>query len=762
MQQMADERERLTGALADRYRLERELGRGGMATVYLAEDLKHHREVAVKVLRAELAAALGPERFLREIEISARLHHPHILPLYDSGEAEGFLFYVMPYVEGESLRDRLTREKQLPLDDALQIAREVADALSFAHSHGVVHRDIKPENVLLESGHAVVADFGIAKAISAAGSERLTETGIAVGTPAYMSPEQAFGEEHLDGRSDIYALGCVLYEMLGGDPPFTGSSAQAILARKVVDQIPSLRTVRETVPFTVERAVRKALARAPADRFATATQFAEALKETAAHDSSTANWASPQLLTSIAVLPFVFLSEVDNSRALSLGFADALITIFGNLEDVVVAPTSAILNYAAGTEPAQVCRDLGVRHTLQGTVQTLGSHWRVSIQLFDATTHKMTLSEKHDFMLDDVFEVQDEIGRRVVESLQSRFPLAVPRSRDRYSSDPEAYDEFMAGLRESSSDRQDMLRSAAEHLSRAVERDPEFALAHATLSFVAMNMHFGFDPQRTWLQQAEDHCHRALALDPALPEGHLARAWMLWSPAKNFQHADAIAALEQVLVARPNLERALNRMSSVCLHIGRLPEARFAYERARRANPQTRTGNLEFIHIYSSDFARAEEAAEAWFRERPENMIALYARILPPLLSGDLELAEQRLAAALKQAPGEPLIVSLQGMLHARRHETGPALECIRSALDSPRSFGHTHHTYYQIACVYAVLGKTDKAMAWLERSVDTGFACWPFFRVDPYLESLREEPAFEQLVADLEQTYTALKIQRL
>ena len=282
------------------------------------------------------------------------------------------------------------------------------------------------------------------------------------------------------------------------------------------------------------------------------------------------------------------------------------------------------------------------------------------------------------------------------------------------------------------------------------------------LSLVSMDMHFHFDPQRTWLQQAEDHCHRALALDPALPEGHLARAWILWSPAKNFQHADAIAALEQVLAARPNFERAHNRMAGICLHIGRLSEARIAHEQARLLNPKTRTGNLEFFHIYSGGFARAEEAAEAWFRERPENLFALYARQLPPLLSGDLELAEQRLAAALKQAPGEPLIVSLQGMLHARRHETGAALECIRSALDSPRSFGHTHHTYYQIACIYAVLGETDTAMAWLERSVDSGFACWPFFRVDPYLESLREEPAFKRLVADLEQTYSALKIQRL
>ncbi|MDH3571239.1 MAG: serine/threonine protein kinase, partial [Gemmatimonadota bacterium] len=226
---MTDLLERLRTALADRYTIERELGKGGMATVYLAEDVKHHRPVALKVLRPELAAALGPERFLREIEIAANLHHPHILPLYDSGEAEGFLYYVMPYVEGESLRDRLEREKQLAIDDALQVAREVADALSYAHAHGVIHRDIKPENILLESGHAVVADFGIARAVDAAGGARLTETGIAIGTPAYMSPEQAGGEKDLDGRSDLYSLGCVLYEMLAGQPPFTGPTVESLV-----------------------------------------------------------------------------------------------------------------------------------------------------------------------------------------------------------------------------------------------------------------------------------------------------------------------------------------------------------------------------------------------------------------------------------------------------------------------------------------------------------------------------------------------------
>ncbi len=269
---MSDLLDRLKTALADRYAIERELGAGGMATVYLAEDLKHHRPVGVKVLRPELAAVLGAERFLREIEVTANLHHPHILPLYDSGEADGFLYYVMPFVEGESLRDRLTREKQLPLDDALQFAREVADALSYAHSHDVIHRDIKPENILLEAGHAVIADFGIARAVTAAGGEALTETGLSLGTPHYMSPEQATAEKDLTNRSDIYSLGCVLYEMLTGEPPHTGGSAQAIVMKT---------ELRKSVPPHVAAATAKSLEKLAADRFATAKEFAEALMNSA-------------------------------------------------------------------------------------------------------------------------------------------------------------------------------------------------------------------------------------------------------------------------------------------------------------------------------------------------------------------------------------------------------------------------------------------------------------------------------------------------
>jgi len=248
-----------------------------MAVVYLAEDLKHRRQVALKILRPELAAALGPERFLREIEIAAGLHHPHILPLYDSGDADGTLYYVMPFVEGESLRARLEREKQLPIADALRVAREVADALSYAHSRGVVHRDIKPENILLQAGHAVIADFGIARAVSAAGEERLTGTGMSLGTPAYMSPEQAAGEREIDGRSDLYSLGCVLYEMLAGQPPFTGPTVESVIHQHLVVEPRSIGQLRPAVSAEVAAALARALAKTPADRFNPVGQFAQAL-----------------------------------------------------------------------------------------------------------------------------------------------------------------------------------------------------------------------------------------------------------------------------------------------------------------------------------------------------------------------------------------------------------------------------------------------------------------------------------------------------
>ncbi|MFC1531194.1 serine/threonine-protein kinase [Gemmatimonadota bacterium] len=275
---MPDLLERLTGALADRYAVEREVGRGGMAVVFLAEDLKHHRQVALKVLLPELGAAVGAERFLKEIETVASLNHPHILMLIDSGEADGLLYYVMPYAEGESLRHRLDREKQLAVDESVRIAVEVADGLDYAHRRGVVHRDIKPGNILLSERHALIADFGIARAIEAAREKRITSTGLGVGTPLYASPEQTKGEETLDGRTDVYSLACVVYEMLAGEPPLTGTTPQMIQARRMSETPTALHALRDTVPHMLDTVIVRALARVPADRYATAAQFGQALQ----------------------------------------------------------------------------------------------------------------------------------------------------------------------------------------------------------------------------------------------------------------------------------------------------------------------------------------------------------------------------------------------------------------------------------------------------------------------------------------------------
>ena len=289
----------LQAAVADRYLFEREVGRGGMATVYLARDLRHHRKVAIKVLKPEIGAMLGPERFLREIQVTAQLTHPHILPVHDSGTADGLLYYVMPYVDGESLRDRLRRERQLAIDEALQLIRSVADALEYAHGRGVIHRDIKPENILIQAGQAVVSDFGIALTVKDTQGERLTGVGLSMGTPAYMSPEQAMGAREPDVRSDVYSLACVLYEALVGEPPYTAITPQALIAKRLADPVPSVRRLRPTIPAGVDEAIAKALAKVPADRFGSARAFADALFKSGDGGSR---------LPSVAVLPFLNMS----------------------------------------------------------------------------------------------------------------------------------------------------------------------------------------------------------------------------------------------------------------------------------------------------------------------------------------------------------------------------------------------------------------------------------------------------------------------
>jgi serine/threonine-protein kinase len=524
---MTDRLDDLKAALAGRYAIEREIGSGGMATVYLARDMKHERQVAVKVLRPELAAALGRERFLQEIKIAANLHHPHILALYDSGEADGFLYYVMPHAEGESLRDRLDRDKQLPLDDAVRITREVAGALAYAHSRGVIHRDIKPENILLESGHAMVADFGIARAVTEAGGEGLTKTGIAIGTPMYMSPEQASGERDVDARSDIYSLGCVVYEMLVGQPPFTGPTPQAITARKLSEPVPAMGVVRDTVPTRLEQAIRTALAKVPADRFTTAHQFADALGGASIGEAVSSGpaqpvpsvpsarrglrwgvvapvaavvlavglWAvlrdgagdtraapgQPDTVRSVGVLPFADRSAGATQEYFADGLTEEVVMALSRVPGLRVPGSASTFFFKGSTsELAAIAESLNVRSLLTGSVQRDAGRVRIRVQLLNAANGFQLWSEAYERRLEDMFEVYDDVARSIVSALQVRLGgrggtvAQAPPTRS-----PEAYDAYLLGKYHLDHRGID---SALTYLTRAVELDTAFVLAWSALA----------------------------------------------------------------------------------------------------------------------------------------------------------------------------------------------------------------------------------------------------------------------------------------
>jgi len=508
--------ERLSAALADRYRIEGEAGRGGMATVYIARDLKNPRRVAIKVLNEELASAIGVERFLREIKTAAGLTHPHILPLFDSDQADGLLFYVMPYIEGETLRNRLQRERQLPIADAIRIACEVADALAYAHSLGVVHRDIKPENILFQAGHAMVSDFGIARAISTAGDDVLTGTGTLIGTPGYMSPEQVEHGASVDGRSDTYSLACMLYEMLGGDRPFLGWSAQAILARQLLEPVPSLRTVRDTVPPEVERAILRALAKVPADRFATTAQFAEAL---VSRESPIADSAYED---SIAVLPFA--NPDPETEYFSDGITEEISNALARIPGLkVAARTSSFAFRGKAVDLAEVGAKLKVATVLEGSVRKAGSRLRVTVQLINVADGYQLWSERYDREMTDVFALQDEIGKAIADRLQVTFlatsggPLVTPATANL-----DAYHLYLKG-RYFWAQRGLGLKHAVDCFTQALALDPNYALAHAGLADACTLLaEYGMVPPNVILPQVRAAIERALALAPQLAEAHCA------------------------------------------------------------------------------------------------------------------------------------------------------------------------------------------------------------------------------------------------
>jgi serine/threonine-protein kinase len=763
---MTGDVERLNAALVGRYAIEREVGHGGAAVVYLAQDLKYDRSVALKVLRPEVANCLGPDRFLREIRITARLQHPHILPLLEAGEADGSLYYVMPYVEGHSLRKRLARARQLPLDEVVSIGQDVASALAYAHAHDVLHRDIKPENILLSGGQAVVGDFGIARAITIAGSDPSTASGVALGTPAYMSPEQAACERALDGRSDIYSLGCVLYEMLVGDPPFSGATAQAIAARHAADPVPPVRTVRPVVSERLEGLIFKAMAKLPADRFATAAELARALARlpratpaaiTPAAPAPAAPGApTPSGGASIVVLPFVNLSADPEDEYFSDGLSEELMTALGQVAGLrVVARTSAFAFKGKDADVRAIGRRLGVGAVLTGTVRKAQSRLRITAQLVNAVDGYQLWSQQYDRAIDDVFAIQDEITDAIVKVLKvtllggERAGLARPVAQGGL----EAYELYLKGRYFWNKRTELAFDRAIECFRQVLERDAGYAPALAGLAdcYTILGIYGVRAPQEV-MPLAKDAAARALALDPSLAEAHTsvgcARATF------DFDWTGADQAFRRAIELKPSYPTAHQWYALNCLAPqGRLDEAMGQLQTAHELDPLSAviTTSIGVLHYFARRYNHAVTAYRQTLEIDDRFALAHYflGLALTQLGSHDEAVATLRQGIALSGG-GEGGTAEARAALAYAYARAGRRREATMALAELLELGERRYVSPSLVAVVHAGLGDTERALAALQAAYAARAADLVWLRVRPAFDGLRDHPRYAALLAGM------------
>ena len=737
--------------LGDRYDLARELGRGGMATVWLAEERKHRRKVAVKVLRPDLAASLGAERFLREIGIVAQLAHPHIVPLIDSGDTDGQLYYVTPYASGGSLRERLVREGQLPIADAVRIAGEIGAALDFAHRGGFVHRDVKPENILFADGHALLTDFGVAQVCADCAPElrgsAVTAEGIALGTPDYMSPEQAAGERDLDARSDVYSLACVVFEMLAGEPPFRGANARATMARHVTETPRPLRALRVEVPAGIEAAVQRALAKEPAHRFAGIADFVGALQGALVTDPVMSRLARAAT-HSIAVLPFVNASPNPENEYLSDGISDELIDALTKLEGVRVASrTSVFALKGKQLDVRAIGALLGTSVVLEGSVRSAGSRLRVTAQLTSTEDGRLLWSQRYDRELDDVFAVQDELARTIVDTLRATWlaDLAEPASK-RGTASVGAYALYLRGRWALNKRSREGTAEAITWFEKAIAEDPRYALAYTGLSDAyALHVDYRSVPVHEGLERAEEYARRALAIDDSLAEAHASLAWKQFIYDWNWRGAEA--SFRRAIALDPRYPPAHQWYASLLTALGRHEEALVAGHTALDLDPASVSvrRSMGWQYFYARRFERARHHLERAIEMNP--MAEETYRVLGLSLSSEGNHPEA--VRTLREASSMPEAGSYtrSTLAFALARSGGGHLDEARGIAAELASLVEREYVSpAALATVYLGLGESELAMEWIERAHADRRGWVTYLRVNPIFDSVRDHPRFRRL----------------
>ncbi len=739
---------RLNAALRGRYRIDEELAEGGMATVYLARDPRHDRDVALKVLRPELTGALGSERFRDEIRITANLQHPHILPLFDSGEVEGSLYFVMPHVAGDTLRTKLQREGRLGIEESVGIAESVAAALDYAHRRNVIHRDVKPDNVMLSDGLALVLDFGIASAVEAGRPGPSDRGATTAGTPWYMSPEQADAMP-VDARSDVYALGCLLYEMVTGEPPFTGRTAQSVLAKVLMEPVPSARRLRADLPPEIDSVIRRALAKDPDDRFETAAAMAEALagRSTRRVEADSIALRPKHRPGHLAVLPFDNVGDEQNEY-FSDGITEDITTSVARIGGLRVISSASVAQYRVRTKSVgQIADELGVGTIIDGSVRRRGDQVRIVIRLVDARSDTHLWSKTYERRVEDIFDVQREVAASVARAVRVEVPVSSLRGIEgRGTRDKEAYDIYLRGRFHWKQRATAAVLESIRHYERALERDPRFALAHAGLADANVVLGiYGIRAPQEVFEAARAAAETALDIDRTLAEAHASLACI--AAAYDWDWDASEEAFRRAIEAAPSYATARQWLAiNLLTPSRRFAEAVAELERAQALDPHSAPIAVSrgIIAFYERDYAEAARELDAATLRHPGFALAhsFLGQCLAAAARTEQALGPLREAVVLSDESSETL-ASL-GFVLATLGHTEEAEDIARRLVNRDRQ---RYVSPALMAQLELGLGRVGAALDLLERAEGLRAADLVWVGVQPVYDTLRDEPRFQALV---------------